>query len=205
MYKDITGIILSGGRSSRMGVNKSLLQLGNKSVIEHVVDTAKLIFRNVILITNNPVEYLFLDIPIYRDIFKDVGPIAGIHSGLVNSKTEKNFFLSCDTPLITEEIIRYITEYKTEKPVTICIADGFTQNLNGIFSRIVISELEKFIQNSDTINYNSNNKSRTVSVKQFLAKTKSEIINLDELEFYKQGSFFNINRPEDYKKILNHF
>ena len=105
MYNNITGIILSGGTSSRMGENKALLQLGKKKVIEHITDLMCSIFANVILITNTPNEYEFLNLPMYEDIFKVGGPLAGIHSGLVNSKTEENFILSCDMPLMRADII----------------------------------------------------------------------------------------------------
>ena len=116
MHKNITGIILSGGKSSRMGENKSLLKLGPKTVIEHVVELMQSIFSEVILITNTPEEYHFLNIPMYADIYKYKGPIAGIHSGLTHSNTETNFIVSCDIPLLTSEIIEYVINYRTDKP-----------------------------------------------------------------------------------------
>src|SRR6266496_3170841 len=100
MYNDITGIILAGGKSSRMGTNKAFLRLGNKYVIEILADLMKNIFSKMILITNEPALYKFLKIDIYEDIYKNKGPLGGIHSGLVNSQTEKNFVLSCDIPFI---------------------------------------------------------------------------------------------------------
>ncbi len=93
IYSDITGIILAGGKSTRMGENKSLLSLNGKTVIERVVDLMKSIFKEVILITNTPEEYDFIKIPKYKDIFEYKGPLAGIHSGLTHSNTEKKL---CD-------------------------------------------------------------------------------------------------------------
>ena len=91
MYKDITGIILSGGKSSRMGLNKSLIELSGKTFIQRTKDLMSGLFENVILITNEPDLYDFLDIESYVDIFKVFGPLGGIHSGLINSKTDENF------------------------------------------------------------------------------------------------------------------
>ena len=145
MYSDITGIILSGGKSSRMGENKALLNLGGKKVIERVVDLMKLFFPNVILITNTPDEYRFLNIPMFEDVYKYKGPIAGIHSGLSNSATEKNFVISCDIPMMTPEMIRYIVEFKTEKPITVCRADGFIQHLVGKYNKSVLPHAEKLL------------------------------------------------------------
>ena len=88
MYNDVTGIILAGGKSSRMGENKSLLKLEGITVIERVVNLMQKIFKEVILITNTPDEYDFLSIPMYKDIYEYKGPLAGINSGLTHSKTE---------------------------------------------------------------------------------------------------------------------
>ena len=61
MYNDITGIILAGGKSTRMGQNKSLLKIGEYTIIERVVNLLKPLFPELILITNNPEEYSFLN------------------------------------------------------------------------------------------------------------------------------------------------
>lgn len=100
MYRDVTGIILAGGRSTRMGENKALLKIGNLAAIERVRNFMQSLFKNVILITKLPAEFSFLGLDIYEDVYKNMGPLAGIHSGLLNSKAEKNFILSCDLLLM---------------------------------------------------------------------------------------------------------
>ena len=70
MYDDITAIILSGGKSTRMGTNKSFLKIGDKTVIERMRDLLQSIFKDVILITNEPDDYKFFGLPIYVDIFR---------------------------------------------------------------------------------------------------------------------------------------
>lgn len=99
MYKDITGIILSGGKSLRMGTNKSFLDISGQTAIERTVELMKALFRRVLLITNEPDLYQIPDVTIYQDIYKNKGPIGGIHSGLLNSTTERNFVILCDMPL----------------------------------------------------------------------------------------------------------
>src|SRR3970040_1193806 len=88
MYNDITGIILSGGKSRRMGVNKSFLKLGNKYVIEIISGLMRELFSKLILITNEPFLYSFLKLDIYEDIYKNIDPLGGIHSGLTHSQTD---------------------------------------------------------------------------------------------------------------------
>ena len=192
MYFDITGVILAGGKSSRMGVNKSFLELGNQSIIERIVDLMKSFFSEVIIITNTPDEYKFLNLPLYKDIYKWKGPLAGIHSGLLNSKTEQNFVISCDVPLMNKEMIEYIIEYKSDKPIKFCEAAGYHQPLVGRYSKKILKEIEKFI---------SNNEMSDKSFHCFLKSVDAEIIHPEKLLFYKDELFFNLNRPEDYENL----
>jgi molybdenum cofactor guanylyltransferase len=203
MYNDITGVILSGGKSSRMGENKSLMKINGSTTIERVVNLMKFHFTRVILITNTPEEYKFLNIPLYEDIFTYRGPIAGIHSGLYHSKTEKNFIISCDIPLMTSEVINYLIEFKTDKPITICKADGFIQQLAGVYSKSVLPVAEKLLK--ENIENETRSKSQTkrkCKVLSLIDEVGAEIIDAEKLSFYKEGTFFNMNRPEDYQKIL---
>ena len=151
MYKNITGIILSGGKSTRMGENKSLMKLGDRTVIEHTLLLMQSLFSEVILITNTPDEYKFLNIPLFEDVYKYRGPLAGIHSGLLNSTTEENFVISCDIPLITKEIIEYIIKYDTTHPVTVCRADGYIQQLAGKYSKSLTPKIEALLKIEEVI------------------------------------------------------
>ncbi len=201
--KKITAIILSGGKSSRMGENKSLMKLGNNTVIERVVKLMQTLFSEVILITNTPEEYKFIEIPMYRDIYTHRGPIAGIHSGLLNSKTKNNFIISCDIPLITSEIINYIVDFETQSPITVCQADGFIQQLAGKYSKSILPEIENILKLQDEEKYYPNKKKRKYSVLSLLNIVDAEIIKANDLHFYKEGTFLNMNRQEDYNKILD--
>ena len=193
MYSDLTGIILAGGKSSRMGVNKSFFKLGNQTIIERITVLMKSIFKEVIIITNTPAEYAFLQLPLYEDIFKGKGPLGGIHSGLTYSKTEKNFVSSCDIPLMTKEMIEYIIEYKSDKPIKFCEAAGYHQPLAGVYEKKIIAEIEKVIINND--------ETTDKSFHHFLKGVNAEIIHPEELPFYNDEIFFNINTPKDYKQI----
>jgi molybdopterin-guanine dinucleotide biosynthesis protein A len=207
MYYDITGIILSGGKSYRMGENKSLMKFGEKTSISITVDLMKSIFNNVMLITNEPALYQNFNIPIFEDIYKGYGPLAGIHSGLVNSKNEKNFILSCDMPLINEKMIKSIVEYPSQNLLTVPKADGYLQQLCGLYSKSLIPEIEIIIKSSeDKENRSSNQKHRKCKVHQLIDNVKSTIIeNTELLTGYSKDIFFNMNKPEDYQFIKKYY
>ncbi len=204
MYNDITGIILSGGRSSRMGENKSLMKLGGKTVIEYVYDLMKPLFGNIILSTNDPEEYSFLNIRMCEDIYPRLGPLSGIHSGLVNSSTQKNFILSCDMPLITAQMIKYLIDFKTNKPITIARADGYIQQLCGLYDKSCTESAEEILRTElSTEERNRDQKKRGCRVLTLVDKAGAEIIDAQILPFYSSGMYFNMNKREDYEFVLN--
>ncbi len=202
MYDNITGVILSGGKSSRMGENKSLMRLGNKKVIEHVRDLMLGLFSKVILITNEPDEYSFLNLDIYEDIYPGMGPLAGIHSGLTYSATDKNFFISCDIPLMIPEMIKYLMEFKTAKPVTIAKADGFIQQLCGVYSKSCITYAENILAaNLLQEGRETEQIKRGCNVLGLINSVGAEIIEAESLPFYKNDIFFNMNRRSDFEAV----
>jgi molybdopterin-guanine dinucleotide biosynthesis protein A len=194
MYSDITGVVLAGGKSSRMGVDKSLLKLGKKKMIEIAVELMKSIFSEVIIITNSPEKYKFLSLPLFTDIYEGKGPLAGIHSALTNSLTDKIFVLSCDVPLMTKEMLEYIINYKSDKQIKFCEAAGYHQPLVGVYSKIILKEIEKILSASEVSDRSFHN---------FLKSVDVEIIHPENLSFYKDELFFNVNNPRDYQIILS--
>jgi len=203
MYKDVTGIILSGGKSSRMDGNKSLLKIGELTIIERVRDLMKSLFNEVVLITNDRADYKFLNIPIFEDIFKHKGPLAGIHSGLTYSSSEKNFIISCDIPFITPEMIKYLVDFKTKKLITVAKADGHIQQLAGKYSKETIYEAEKILNDQLSAEAKGiNQRKRNISTLKLIERVGTEIISAESLPFYKKELFFNMNDVDDYSLLL---
>jgi molybdopterin-guanine dinucleotide biosynthesis protein A len=202
LYPDITGVILSGGKSLRMGFNKSLLKIQGKTIIEYIVELMQNIFSKVILITNSPDEYRFLNLEMFEDIYKNYGPLAGIHSGLVNSSTKRNFIISCDVPLMTEQMIRYLVDYSTDKLITIAKADGYIQQLVGIYNRDIIVTAEDILEKEKLVEErNSDQQRRGCKVLSLVNQVGAEIINTDSLSFYIPDTYFNMNNTEDFNIV----
>jgi molybdopterin-guanine dinucleotide biosynthesis protein A len=202
LYPDITGIILSGGKSSRMGVNKSLLKINDKTIIGYVVELMQNIFSKVILITNNPDDYGFLGLETFEDIYEGYGPLAGIHSGLLNSSTKRNFVISCDVPLMTEQMIKYLVDYPTDKLITIAKADGFIQQLVGIYNRDIIVAVKEILGKEKSIDErNSDQQKRGCRVLSLVNQIGAEIINTDSLSFYIPDTYFNMNSINDFNLV----
>jgi molybdopterin-guanine dinucleotide biosynthesis protein A len=197
----ITAFILSGGKSSRMGTNKALLNIGGRSLIQRIVEILESIFSTVVISSNEPQLYKSLEKKIIKDIYPGRGPLSGIHSTLTYSNTEKNLIISCDIPFINKELINYLCNYNSEKVIILPKAEERTQPLCGIYSKKILPEVELLLKES--VQKGSTLKG---SIYELVNRVETEIIDVTEMEFYHPDLFFNINTPEDYnyaKRILD--
>src|SRR6185369_11692218 len=87
----VTGVILAGGRSSRMGMDKSLLPYNGRPLIETVFRALSELFKDVVVVTDRPDDYGFLPCPKIPDIHAGQGSMAGVHAGLKWSRDERIF------------------------------------------------------------------------------------------------------------------
>ena len=178
---NLTAIILSGGKSSRMGEDKGLMTLDGKSMIQHVIDAIEPLVNEIIIISNSK-EYKRLGYPVYEDIIKEKGPLAGIYTGLCYSKNNTNIILSCDVPYINKQIISFLLDHSEGFDITIPEKNGKTHQLMGIFSGSCLTELKKLIDN-DCLKL----------------KTAFETLNLNVIDAnqFDDKLFTNINTKSD--------
>lgn len=182
-----TGIILAGGKSSRMGTNKALIELSGKKLIEIIYEKIRYSVLEVLIISNSPEDYKNLGLKVFKDIYPGLGPLSGIHSGLFNSNTEKNFIISCDLPLISKDAVEYITNYKSNKDAVIYKKGNRLQYLCGVYKKSCLSAL-----NISLI-------SRELKVQEFINKIDAEILDADR---FSEEIFFNLNNKEDYENLI---
>lgn len=197
MYDDTTGVILAGGKSNRIGRDKALIKIGDFTAIEIVYQNLKPIFSEVIIIANEPQKFSFLNVKVYEDIFKDIGPLAGIHSGLVHSSNQYNFVISCDMVLMKKEIIDFIVSYKTDKPIVVPKVHEILQPMCAVYSKSCISIIEKMIQES--LGFNKPNLN---SPYRLIEKLDAEIIDMEKYFSNFPDAFLSMNDDADYKKVL---
>jgi len=131
----MTGIILSGGKCSRIGLNKAFLEINGERLIDRTVRNFRELFEEIILVTNDPLLYLDQDVTLVTDIYKGKGPLGGLYAGLFYASSDYAFLGACDMPYLNVEFIRYMmgraSKYDVVVPET---ADGF-HPLHAIYSR----------------------------------------------------------------------
>jgi molybdopterin-guanine dinucleotide biosynthesis protein A len=100
----LTGIVLAGGKSSRMGHNKGLTEFRGKKLIEYPLSLLEFYCNELIISSNSP-EYQQFGFPVVPDEVSDKGPLSGLVSALKKSSADWNIVLPCDMPFINRNLI----------------------------------------------------------------------------------------------------
>ena len=188
---NILGVILAGGKSRRFGEDKSKIKLGNKTLLEHVIDKVEKEFSELLIISNNQ-NYQFTSKRIFlvQDFIKgQLGPLIGVLSAMkwveLNKKNYKWIAtFPCDTPFFDIKIIEYlkIKSFETKKKLVFLKSAKIRHNIFGLWSLDLKDILENDIKNNI----------RKVEI--WADKIGSDIINIEKGKF---DSFLNINTKND--------
>jgi len=187
---EITGIVLAGGRSSRMGENKSLMKLNGKSMIEFSIEAIRPLCNEVVISSDYTV-FDYTGCEVWPDELKHGAPIAGIYSCLKRSKTEINIILTCDMPLINTELLKYLLVHSEGSDITVPVHEnGMIEPLCGIYKKGALEILEQCI---NEVNF---------SMKNCITRAKHRLVPIDlNHPNIAADQFLNINTPADFEKI----
>ena len=103
------GFVLTGGRSSRMGRDKALLEIGGTTLVARIAGRVFLAAGNATLI-GEPAKYAALGFPALPDLVENAGPIGGVFTALVATQAEWNLIVACDMPAVTGEFLRSLLD-----------------------------------------------------------------------------------------------
>ncbi len=185
----ISGIVLSGGKSSRMGSEKGLKLFKGKPLVEYAIEALQPYCGTIMLSTNNPDYYKKYDLIKIQDEIKNIGPMGGIYSCLNNSSTDINIFLSCDMPFIDSYLMKFIIEnIDTDFDAIVPVHDGNkVEPLCAYYHLGVLSTLKLHVE---TKNY---------KLMDFLDAINTKKIIMDDMIGYNDLYFSNFNTADDIK------
>jgi len=191
MKKDMTGIILAGGKNSRMGINKAFLEIDGTRLIDNILAVYQKIFPEIIIVTNDPLSYTeFSDTVVVTDIYKEKGALGGIYTGLFYATYDYSFVAACDMPFLNEDFIIYLTEQIDKFDIVVPqLSDGF-QPLHAIYSRNCLSHIKKLLI------------ANKLKIAGFYKEVRLLSIPEEKIKpFNKDGRLFlNVNTRKDWEK-----
>lgn len=197
--ENFTGYILAGGKSSRMGKDKALLKIKNKTFLENAVDALRPHCSAVKIVLNRSQNHFIKKIPadvLYIfDIFENRGAPGGIHAALKDCETEFAVILAVDLPFVSSKTIEKLSEIAVEFDEFSAFVplqnDGRLQPLCAVYRvKDCLSEIENFLEIE-----------KSLSVKDYLKKIPIKIVEQESFSD-KKDVFLNVNNSQDFQKLL---
>ena len=141
----VTGVILAGGESRRMGCDKSLLPIAGARFIERIYRQMAALFDEVIIVTNSP--GLFEELPCRKvpDLYPVKGSLAGIHSGLSHARSDRIFVVACDMPFLSAEVIRRLCARSEAADVIIPRSERGVEPLHALYDTRCLPAVEELL------------------------------------------------------------
>ncbi len=192
LIADATAIVLTGGRSSRMGRPKALLLFDDEPLIVHIVRALKRVFAEAVVVAAPEQELPPLPATLVCDEVAYQGPVGGIYYGLKAAGSEVSFVTSCDVPFLNFPLISYLISQISNHDVVVPYWQDRFQPLHAVYRKGVRPLLKEQLDRGELRPIFLYDKVRTRKI------TEEEIRRFDP-----EGlSFLNMNTPEDYEVAL---
>lgn len=195
----ITGFVLAGGASRRMGQPKERLVLDSETMLERQDRLLRSVCRTVVVL-GQPERISIARAPVLPDEFPDRGPLGGIFTGLLHSSTEFNLFLSCDMPFMRKRFLRYLCSCALAGEADVTVAETPERGLQplvAVYRRRALWVIRRSLEREEN------------KVSRFFSQVRCRVLSAPELARagFSLRIFANMNTREDYetaKRILNY-
>jgi molybdopterin-guanine dinucleotide biosynthesis protein A len=190
---DTSCIILAGGKSLRLGRDKVLEKIGNKSILELVISHIDSLSKEIIIVTAEERTFSQLasrpNLKVVPDIFPGKGSLGGIYTGLVTSNSFYNLVIASDMPFLNQSLLRYMIEVSDGFDFVLPRINNLFEPLHAIYSKNCVAPTEFILKQGRKV---------IIDLFNFV---KVRYVDAEEVDRFdpQHLSFFNINTKEDLK------
>lgn len=188
---DTSCIILAGGKSLRLGHDKVLETIGNKSLLEQAIHIVDSLSREIIIVTAGERTFPQLarhpKLRIVSDIFPGMGSLGGIYTGLVISESFYNLVIAADMPFLNQSLLRYMINISEGFDLVLPRVNNLFEPLHAVYSKNCVAPMELMI------------KQGRKTIIELFNFVKIRYVEAEEIDRFdpQHLSFFNINTKED--------
>jgi molybdopterin-guanine dinucleotide biosynthesis protein A len=186
----VTAFVLAGGKSSRMGSDKAFLRLGDETLLARALKMAGAVAGDVQIVGDAGKFTGFGRV--VEDVYRDRGPLGGIHAALSSSTTELNLMLAVDLPFVETRFLDYLILRARESGalVTVPRANSGLQPLCAVYRRGFIEVAEQALREGKN------------KIDSLFTRVGTCVIEENELECagFSGVMFRNLNTPEEFEK-----
>jgi molybdopterin-guanine dinucleotide biosynthesis protein A len=187
----LTGIILAGGKNIRMGENKAFIRVKGRRIIDRTAELFHELFEHVILVTNEPATYSYLNLEIVVDLIPESSALIGIYTGLFYAATPYCFIVACDMPFLNRKVIDYMVSIRKDYDVVIPVLDDGYHPIHALYSRRCITPIKQLIRTGN------------FKITDFFNRVRVRKVTPEELRAVDppMKAVLNINTPEDLERV----
>ncbi len=191
---DISCVVLAGGKSSRLGKHKALVEINGETLLQRVVSSLSFLDSNIIIVIarGQPLPKIagHSKLKIVTDAYAGKGPLVGIYSGLLASDSFYNFVVACDMPLLNPDLLLYMLQVSTGFDLVIPRVNSMVEPLHAVYSRNCLRLIESLLEQG------------SLKIDRLLGLIKVRYVEAGEIDRFDQQhlSFFNINTEADLAK-----
>jgi len=188
----VTGAILAGGSSRRLGRDKATLELGGKPLARWVAESLGPAVAEFWLVTNHPRNHLSLRLPLVTDLVPFQGPLGGLATALFYARTPWVLLTSADTPFLPPALAAALAGAagKQSRPALVCRTERGLEPFPGLYAVRLFSRVQDFLE--ENRNFMG-----------FLEGIRPSVWDPETWRAFdpEGASFENINRPEDLRRL----
>lgn len=182
-FSDVTGVILAGGRSRRMGQDKATLKVAGLTLFERAHNTLSSVFSQVLIAGDRP-DLATAETPCFADIYPG-SALGGIHTGLVAAQTPWIFVVPCDLADPDPGLVIHLLSYRHGQDVVVPRSDDGFEPVFALYHKNCLAPMEKMLQHGNFRVYD------------FYNQVRVRYIDAHELPTNWEKSLLNLNSPKD--------
>ena len=189
----MTGIILAGGKSQRMGKNKAFMDSGGIPLFERVYRIFREIFSEIIIVANDVLPFERYEAILRRDIILGKGALGGLYTGLFHSSNYHAFCSACDMPFLNPRVIKYMGKERDEYDVIVPKTHDGLHPLHAIYSKKCLNPMSQSLNRND------------LKIVNFFQQVRVRYIEEMEIREFDPDmrSVINVNTAEEMEAVRN--
>ncbi|HWP67584.1 MAG TPA: molybdenum cofactor guanylyltransferase [Candidatus Limnocylindria bacterium] len=193
---NVAGVLLAGGRSTRMGGrNKAFAAVGGEAIAARTIRVLRETFPQVIVATNAPEAYTRFDVEVVADVFPGAGPLAGLHAAMRVARHPYVFAVACDMPGLDASVIRHLVGRIGDADAVVPCWDGDIEPLHAVYAVRLLPLVERCLAEGRP------------AMRDFLPLVRVDWVRESELRALAAAaaSFTNVNTPEELAAVGGRF
>ena len=189
--RGVTGIILAGGLSRRLGRDKAVEPIEGQPLVGRVMDALSGITDELVVVVNTPQRGRELPLRdsavVAADIYPNAGSLGGIFTGLSSASNQWGIVVACDMPFLNLDLLSYLLSFRESHDAVVPVLDGRPEPTHAVYSKVCLSAIEARLEAND------------LKIARFFDDVRVKYVSQRRVEEIDPGrrSFFNVNTEED--------